>query len=77
MQEPELHQEVSVKQDPVLVFTFLSHRGLNYARCVWRTVACTGLDNQHVYTRGALASPGRVYTPEALAAPGRVYTTGA
>ncbi len=58
-QEPELHPKMSGKQEPVLVWTFLPHRCLNHAwMCLENRSLCWSA--RHVYTRGALAAPGRV-----------------
>jgi hypothetical protein len=75
-QGPELHPDVSGKQEPVLVWTFLPHRCLNY---VWMCLENGSLCwSGHVNTRGALAAPVRVYcTSEVIVVLGRVYTTGA
>ncbi len=61
LQGPELHQDVSGQQEPLLLLD------------VYTTGAAPG----HVWTSGSFAAPGRLYTTGSWAAPRRVWTTGA
>jgi hypothetical protein len=68
----EQHPGVSGKHEPVLVWTFLPHRGLNYS---WMCLDTRSLWwSGHAYTIVTLAATGLVYTTEASTAPGHVFT---